>query len=45
MPRWVKLFGIIAVLLVVLIVVLHLTGHGFGRHLHMAAAPGAVAAQ
>jgi hypothetical protein len=26
MPRWVKVFGIVAVLLVVVLVVLHLTG-------------------
>ena len=31
-PRWVKVFGIIAVVLVVGFVILHLTGHGFGNH-------------
>jgi hypothetical protein len=33
-PRWVKLFGIIAVALVLLIVVLHLTGRGMDGHMH-----------
>jgi hypothetical protein len=27
-PRWVKVFGIIATVLVLLLAVLHLTGHG-----------------
>lgn len=34
-PRWVKVFGIIAVLLVLLFVILHLTGNypgGHGQH-------------
>jgi hypothetical protein len=31
-PRWVKVFGIIFIVLVVLIVILHLTGRGFGGH-------------
>ncbi|PZS36628.1 MAG: hypothetical protein DLM58_01400 [Pseudonocardiales bacterium] len=31
-PRWVKVFGIIAVLLVLLFVILHLTGHSIGGH-------------
>jgi uncharacterized cupredoxin-like copper-binding protein len=31
-PRWVKVFGIIAIVLVVVFVILHLTGHGFGSH-------------
>jgi hypothetical protein len=31
-PRWVYVFGIIAVVLVLLFVVLHLTGHGLGGH-------------
>lgn len=31
-PRWVKVFGIIAIILVLLFVVLHLSGHGFGSH-------------
>lgn len=35
-PRWVKVFGLIALVLVLLFVVSHLTGggrHGPGRHL------------
>ena len=36
MPRWVKVFGLIAGLFVVLVVVMLLTGHGPGRHLHHA---------
>jgi len=32
-PRWVKVFGIIAIILVLLFVILHLTGNGFsGLH-------------
>ena len=31
-PRWVKIFGIVTVVLVLLFVALHLTGHGFGGH-------------
>jgi len=31
-PRWVKVFGIIGIGLVLLFVILHLTGGGFGRH-------------
>ena len=31
-PRWVKAFGIIAIVLVLLFVVLHLTGGGLGGH-------------
>jgi hypothetical protein len=31
-PRWVKVFGIIAIGLVLLFVILHLTGHAFGGH-------------
>jgi hypothetical protein len=31
-PRWVKVFGIIALALVLLFVILMLTGHGPGRH-------------
>jgi hypothetical protein len=30
--RWVKIFGIVIVVLVLLFVALHLTGHGFGGH-------------
>jgi hypothetical protein len=32
-PRWVKVFGVIAVLVVLLIAVMLLTGHGPGRHM------------
>jgi hypothetical protein len=32
-PRWVKVFGIIALALVLLFVILMLTGHGPGRHI------------
>jgi hypothetical protein len=31
-PRWVKVFGIIALALLLLFVILMLTGHGPGRH-------------
>ncbi len=31
-PRWVKAFGIVAVILVVAFVVMHLTGHGLHGH-------------
>ncbi len=31
-PRWVKVFGIIAILLVLLLVILHLTGNSLGGH-------------
>ncbi len=34
-PGWVKMFGIIFIVLLVLVVILHLTGHGFGSHMHM----------
>jgi hypothetical protein len=33
-PRWVKMSGIIAFVLIVLFVALHLTGYGFGGHMH-----------
>lgn len=33
-PRWVKVFGIIAIVLVALFIILHLTGRGFGGHTH-----------
>ena len=33
-PRWVKMFGFIGLFLLVLIVILHLTGHGMGAHNH-----------
>ena len=32
-PRWVYVFGIIAIILVLVFVVLHLTGHGLGGHM------------
>jgi hypothetical protein len=32
-PRWVKVFGIIAAVLVLLFVIMVLTGHGPGRHM------------
>jgi hypothetical protein len=31
-PRWVKVFGIIAIILILLFVILHLTGRGLGGH-------------
>jgi len=31
-PRWVKMSGIIAIVLVLLFVIVHLTGHGLGGH-------------
>ena len=34
-PRWVKVFIVVLIILVVLFVILHLTGHGFGDHMHM----------
>jgi hypothetical protein len=34
-PGWVKVFVIIALVLVLLFVILHLTGHGFDPHMHM----------
>jgi hypothetical protein len=38
-PRWVKAFGIVAILAVLLFAILHLTGHGLGDHtLHSGAA-------
>lgn len=33
-PRWVKVFGIVGAVLVVLVVVMLLTGHGPGRHMN-----------
>jgi hypothetical protein len=45
-PRWVKRLGLVALVLVVIFALLHLTGRGFGPHMHMhgAAAEGAVPA-
>jgi hypothetical protein len=34
-PRWVKVFVIIVIILILLFVILHLTGNGFGDHMHM----------
>jgi hypothetical protein len=34
-PRWVKMFGVVAIVLVVAFLILHLTGnglHGHGQH-------------
>jgi hypothetical protein len=33
-PRWVKVFGIVALALVVVFVILHLTGNTLGGHMH-----------
>ena len=33
-PRWVKVFAIIGLALVLLVIVMLLTGHGPGRHMH-----------
>jgi hypothetical protein len=32
-PRWVKVFGISAIVLVLLFVIMHLAGGGFGGHI------------
>lgn len=34
MPRWVKISGIIVIVLVLLLVILHLTGNSFGPGMH-----------
>jgi hypothetical protein len=31
-PRWVKIFGVVVIVLAVLMVILHLTGNSFGGH-------------
>ena len=36
-PRWVKVFGIAALIVTALFVVVHLTSNGFGHHMHMSA--------
>ena len=43
-PRWVKVFAIVGVVLVVLVVVALLSGHGPGRHMNhgMSGVAGAV---
>ena len=33
-PRWVKVFGMIALVLILLFVALHLAGYGVGSHMH-----------
>ena len=35
-PGWVKVAVIIIIILVLLFVILHLTGNGFGEHMHQA---------
>ena len=34
-PRWVKVSVVIIIILVLLFVILHLTGNGFGSHMHL----------
>ncbi|MDQ2905127.1 MAG: hypothetical protein M3Y81_16460 [Chloroflexota bacterium] len=34
-PGWVKVWVVILLLLVLLFIILHLTGNGFGSHMHM----------
>ena len=34
-PRWVKVFGAVALILVLMVVVVHLSGGGLGNHLSM----------
>lgn len=43
-PRWVKVFGIIAILLIVLVAISLATGHGPRRHTPSAGSGGKVAA-
>ena len=43
-PRWVKAFGIIAIVVALLVVFMLLTGHGPGRHTPYGDAGGQVAA-
>lgn len=45
LPRWVKVFLIVFILLVALFLILHLTGNGFGDHMHMSASEYGVAQQ
>ena len=33
-PRWVKVFGIIALVVVLLVAIMLISGHGPGRHMH-----------
>jgi len=41
-PRWVKAFGILAIVLVVLVAIMLLSGHGPGRHTSSGEAGGRV---
>ena len=34
-PGWVKVAVVLIIILVLLVVILHLTGHGFGDHMHL----------
>jgi hypothetical protein len=34
-PSWVKVAVVIIIILILLFVILHLTGNGFGEHVHM----------
>ena len=34
-PRWVKVFGVLALILILLVVIVHLSGGGIGNHLSM----------
>jgi ABC-type transporter Mla subunit MlaD len=43
-PRWVKVFSIIAIVVVLLFVIMLLAGHGSGRHAPSGEAGGQVAA-
>jgi len=38
-PRWVKIFGIITIVLVLVFAIVHISGHGIGNHLP-SASPG-----
>ena len=41
-PRWVKALAVFGLVLALLFVLLHVTGHGFGAHMHASmGAPGA----
>ncbi len=31
-PRWVKVLGIIFIILIIFLIILHITGNGFGGH-------------
>lgn len=45
MPRWVKVSGLIGILLVLVFVTVHLAGGGFRGHLHGGPTPPAPAAE